>query len=437
MNNFIKQKTIAIIPARGGSKRLPGKNIKLLNGKPLIWYAIRDAKESKCIDDFFVSTDNREIAETAEQYGAKIINRPPKLATDIATTDSVVKHAVEYLKFNGNVVILQPTAPLRTAKDIEVCADKFFQNEPSILVTIGPRGSYTGSVYIFNTKDFAEADYCWKELTYKNPYVFMMDKYHEAANVDYLEDFLAAERFLKGGLSVADFSFADHLSKEIQFADRIGDLHFYMSERDGLDNLRHKDEVLYKKLRDNPERVRLLSEIAHGKNCLDVGCSDGLITLEIAKRSGSQVLGIDIREEAIDNARRLAGSFSDDVRQRVEFAVLKPEELVAAGRKFDTMYFTEVLEHIDYRHHSQTIENLVKLMHSGSNLIISIPNRYPAQHYEQEGRHRWDAPAHLAHFSKLSFEDLLKGYFREVNFITLTQDKRPQDGIWLICDCKL
>ncbi len=116
---------IAIIPARGGSKRLPGKNIKLLAGKPLIAWTIEAALDSKVFDHVFVSTDCGEIAKVSKDFGAEVpFLRPAELASDTATTNDVVTHLVEwfekeYDKEVTTVAILQPTSPLRNVQHIQ------------------------------------------------------------------------------------------------------------------------------------------------------------------------------------------------------------------------------------------------------------------------------------------------------------------------------
>ena len=116
---------IAIIPARGGSKRLPGKNIKDLAGKPMIAWTIEAALDSQVFDHIFVSTDDEKIAEVAKQTGAKVpFLRPSELATDEATTNDVVTHLVEWFESDYNqqvstIAILQPTSPLRNARHIK------------------------------------------------------------------------------------------------------------------------------------------------------------------------------------------------------------------------------------------------------------------------------------------------------------------------------
>jgi len=115
---------LAIIPARGGSKGIPRKNIRLLAGKPLIAYTIKAALKSKYIDKVVVSTEDEEIAEVAKIYGAEVIKRPKKLAKDDITLDPVIYHALNLIeKMEGAkynlVVTIQPTSPLLSAETID------------------------------------------------------------------------------------------------------------------------------------------------------------------------------------------------------------------------------------------------------------------------------------------------------------------------------
>ncbi|WP_411348133.1 cytidylyltransferase domain-containing protein [Paenibacillus sp. WLX2291] len=116
---------LAIIPARGGSKGLPGKNLIPLCGKPLIQYTIEAALQSNCIKEIVVSTDDEKIAKVAQQAGATVpFIRPAELATDEAKSIDVMIHAVKYYeqtlqKVFDYIVLLQPTSPLRSAQDID------------------------------------------------------------------------------------------------------------------------------------------------------------------------------------------------------------------------------------------------------------------------------------------------------------------------------
>lgn len=126
-------RVLAIIPARGGSKGLPGKNIKPLLGKPLIGWTIEQAKASKYITEIFVSTDSQEIADVAETFGIPVPElRPAELASDAATSASFVIYTIEKLRSEGKefdyIILLEPTSPLRTIKDIDSIIELAMQN---------------------------------------------------------------------------------------------------------------------------------------------------------------------------------------------------------------------------------------------------------------------------------------------------------------------
>ena len=111
---------LGLIPARGGSKGVPGKNIKVICGKPLIVWTIESALQSALLDKVVVTTDSEEIAEIARNAGAEIRMRPKELATDTASTQDVMLHALKYDQADI-VVLLQPTSPYRTKGLIDEC----------------------------------------------------------------------------------------------------------------------------------------------------------------------------------------------------------------------------------------------------------------------------------------------------------------------------
>jgi len=123
-------KTIVIIPARGGSKRIPEKNIQMLEEFPLLSHSILYAQANNAIiDGIYVSTDNEEIKKTALQFGAKVIDRPESISGDLEPTVSALKHVLENIENDvENVVLLQPTNPLRP-KDLLKEAFKIYQKE--------------------------------------------------------------------------------------------------------------------------------------------------------------------------------------------------------------------------------------------------------------------------------------------------------------------
>ncbi|MBI3675216.1 MAG: acylneuraminate cytidylyltransferase family protein [Proteobacteria bacterium] len=120
---------IAIVPARGGSKRLPRKNVRLLLGKPLISYSIAAGLNCPLVKSVFVSTEDAEIADVSRSAGASVIERPVGLASDAASSRDVVLHALDMLEKQGrypqHFVLLQPTSPLRTQRHLADCIKLF------------------------------------------------------------------------------------------------------------------------------------------------------------------------------------------------------------------------------------------------------------------------------------------------------------------------
>ena len=137
-----KKLILAVITARGGSKGIPGKNIKLLGGKPLLAYSIEAAKKSKLITHTIVSTDAPEIAEVAKKFGADVpFLRPKELAEDKTPHLPVMKHAIEFMEKKLGVtfdyaVILQPTAPFRLSEDIDGTIAKIIETGADSAVSL-------------------------------------------------------------------------------------------------------------------------------------------------------------------------------------------------------------------------------------------------------------------------------------------------------------
>lgn len=146
-------KPLFIIPARGGSKGIPGKNIKPLAGKPLIAYSVECARELTDDDRrIIVSTDSPEIASTVEALGLKVpFTRPDSLATDSAGSREVILHAMEYADSAAIdydcVVLLQPTSPMRTAADVTACLDEYERRYPDIDMVVTVAEAATNPYY--------------------------------------------------------------------------------------------------------------------------------------------------------------------------------------------------------------------------------------------------------------------------------------------------
>ncbi|MNQ26199.1 CMP-N,N'-diacetyllegionaminic acid synthase [compost metagenome] len=141
-------KTIAIIPARGGSKRLPQKNIKQLGEIPLIVHSILYAKANgQIIDEIYVSTDDQEIKKIALEYGAKIIDRPEHISGDLEPTVSALKNVLEQISDEvENIVLLQPTNPLRPANLLIEAFDIYEKEKFNSLFTVSRNHQKFGKI---------------------------------------------------------------------------------------------------------------------------------------------------------------------------------------------------------------------------------------------------------------------------------------------------
>jgi len=152
------QQLNAIIPARGGSKGVPGKNIKQLNGIPLLAYPIIAAKESKYINNIYVSTDDTAIAQVALEYGALVIDRPQEFATDLSLDIDVMRHAVKHLNSSDDIVHLRATTPIIKSSVI----DKAIEYFSSRLECTGLRSAHEASETAY--KSFKQVGDYWQGL---------------------------------------------------------------------------------------------------------------------------------------------------------------------------------------------------------------------------------------------------------------------------------
>ena len=152
---------LGIIPARGGSKGIPKKNIAPLAGKPLIYYTIREAAKSKLLNAFIVSTDSEEIAEVARSFGADVpFLRPAEFAKDFTPDLPVFQHALEWLKENRGwepdiVINLRPTSPLRLASDIDYVIRLMRETECDSIRTVSRPDNNPFKMWYVDESDFS------------------------------------------------------------------------------------------------------------------------------------------------------------------------------------------------------------------------------------------------------------------------------------------
>ncbi len=222
-------KIITIIPARGGSKGVPGKNIRPIAGKPLIVHSIEYAKQTRYDNQVYVSTDDGEIAQISAQAGAQIIPRPAEIAGDTATTESAITHALDYLEIKGVtptlIILLQATSPFRPENSLDGVIETFLKEKCDSLLTISPTHRFfwrvqgkeavaeydyinrprrqdmkpediryveNGSVYLFTREHFLKTG---NRLGGKIGYFIFPEEY--AAEIDSFADFLYLESLMQ------------------------------------------------------------------------------------------------------------------------------------------------------------------------------------------------------------------------------------------------
>ena len=224
-----KPRVLAVIPARGGSKRLPRKNILEIQGHPMIAYSIMAAREAENITDWLVSSEDEEILQVAKKYGAEIpFRRPASLATDEVRNIDVVLHALHYMETETGqpydiIVLLQPTAPIRQSGHIDEAINLLWASElPTLAAVKGPyqkrdpilkRIDDGGCLvpyrddadldprepfYVYNAALYAvKRDYFLKEkrFTSDRQVPFVMDRYH-STDVDESSDLVIASTYL-------------------------------------------------------------------------------------------------------------------------------------------------------------------------------------------------------------------------------------------------
>ncbi|OPY66799.1 MAG: N-acylneuraminate cytidylyltransferase [Syntrophorhabdus sp. PtaU1.Bin050] len=146
MNHKQNYSVFGIIPARGGSKGVPRKNIRLVGGRPLISYSIQAARESRAITSFLVSTEDREIEAISRFFGADVLLRPDELGRDDTPMLPVIEHALSEAEKRAGpqdyIILLQPTAPLRTAEDIDMALALLIDKEADSVVSVEAVSDY-------------------------------------------------------------------------------------------------------------------------------------------------------------------------------------------------------------------------------------------------------------------------------------------------------
>jgi CMP-N,N'-diacetyllegionaminic acid synthase len=190
-------RVLGVIPARGGSKRVPNKNLRPLHNSPLIAYTIRAAQASELLTTWVVSTENQTIANVALSFGAYVVKRPEELAEDDATTGNVLVHALEWMGADefDLVVCLHPTSPARDPRHIDQAINQLWQSDAPALASVSCRKrtyTHNASLYVMRT------DFLLKTKSHygDESIPFLMDRRH-SLDIDTEDDLKIAELFLQ------------------------------------------------------------------------------------------------------------------------------------------------------------------------------------------------------------------------------------------------
>lgn len=142
---------LALIPARAGSKSIKNKNLAMLCEKPLLHYTIESAKKAQCIDKIVVSSDGDLILQYALSQGVETLNRPEEIARDSTTSDEVILHTIKHYKDFDNIILLQPTSPLRDSNDIDNAYRIFKEKNANALISVTQTDNKILKAFIANT----------------------------------------------------------------------------------------------------------------------------------------------------------------------------------------------------------------------------------------------------------------------------------------------
>jgi CMP-N,N'-diacetyllegionaminic acid synthase len=175
------QTVLAVIPARGGSKRAPRKNVRPFRGIPLILWSFAEGLKSRYIDTLICSTDDDEVKQIASKHLLFTIDRPAHLGSDTASNEDVLRHALS-LSPHDWVVLLQPTSPLRIAEDIDACIE-FAQKAARPVLTVRQDTSKNGAVYVATAKWLLDGH------NFSEPCLKLMMPDERSLDIDYPEQF--------------------------------------------------------------------------------------------------------------------------------------------------------------------------------------------------------------------------------------------------------
>lgn len=224
----------------------------------------------------------------------------------------------------------------------------------------------------------------------------------------------------------AKYSKEEQLAAAEQYRDRIADRIFYP------ENVPAEKKLL---INDDLRRVDVVTGFDYKGKVLEVGCSDGVVSLKIAEKpTVEHVVGLDIAPSCIEGANALkAERFSPEVGAKVDFRLLAIEDMDYAPEYFDAVCAFETLEHIGHGQLAKTLDMLTAALKPDGSMYITVPNRFPNTKYEEGGRARWKWDNHYHFYSIANLRYILGKYFTDIEFYPHYDGEQPGDSIYVIC----
>ena len=352
-------KTVALILARAGSKRILGKNTINFCGKPLLLWTIEQLKEVKEIDSIWLSSDNPVFLKMGMAAGCKPILRPIELSGSEASSESGWEHGVRFIekKITDVDVIIAPqvTSPVREPKDMSKALQEFERNKYNFMCSSNAKGFQNGSFYIFRVSTFKNLKN--KKFAYFNQKItkrFIME-YWKNYEIDYLIDLKTCEVLMRHFILNDKY----YETRDMNLSNSFYEENYWINSADPDGVLRNTKDELKKKLEDCKEELAYINSLPPG-NILDIGCGLGYMISGV--NSSWRKYGIDVSEWAVERARKYCTSFKGTLE----------EANYRAADLFDAIILYQSLEHIP-----DPIELLIKIrfiLKPGGKLILNTPN---------------------------------------------------------------
>jgi CMP-N-acetylneuraminic acid synthetase/2-polyprenyl-3-methyl-5-hydroxy-6-metoxy-1,4-benzoquinol methylase len=412
---------IAIIPARGGSKGIHKKNIRILDGKPLIQYQIEAALNSKYLDKVYISTDNDDIASVVRLIdGTEIIKRPEEISGDLSKSEEALIHAIKYLESQNisvsTVVFLQATSPLNRPEYIDACIEKILNGYDSVFCAIEDYSFFHNEKALlerpmrqYKIPKIRETGNCWvtkKEILLnmnnrlggKTGYIIIDPQ--DAFEIDEPEDLTIIKPFIKRRNRQLYNSYYQQRKPEQPVSYEKG---YWGKTKDPDGNQRNKLEERSQFIEDANEVIKYINEQPPGK-ILDIGCGFGFLLSAVNNNWDKH--GTEISYYAANIASNYANIFTGEL-----------EDTDYLPESFDVIVLYHVIEHlVDPVRYIKKIYSLIKI---GGKLIIATPDFscITAQRFKEKFRLLHDN-THISLFSTESLINLIEDYGFEKEHIS-------------------